>query len=270
MGAGYKKYEGRPTWLPDIDPAKETPWLDGTLPGDRGFDPLGLAKPQEFLQMELESLDQNKAINAPGAIKGQLATKADVVSTNSLSPYSEVFGLARFRECELMHGRWCMLATLGIVVSEGLTGVSWIDAGKVELAGAQYFNQGLPFDVGTVSWIEFTAMLGVEYYQHRARHREAPVPGRGLRPPRLCRLRAGRPPEGGGDQARPLRRGLHVRDGHPGPALQHRGAGEPDQVRQPLLRKHWRREQNRGCEPLRAVGIVGNFWGFIQLAERRQ
>merc|ERR1719161_3042380 len=69
-----RKYEGRPTWLPDIDPAKETPWLDGTLPGDRGFDPLGLAKPQEFLQMELDSLDQNKAINAPGAIKGQLAT----------------------------------------------------------------------------------------------------------------------------------------------------------------------------------------------------
>ena len=161
-----RKYEGRPTWLPDIDPAKETPWLDGTLPGDRGFDPLGLAKPQEFLQMELDSLDQNKAINAPGAIKGQLATKADVVSTNSLSPYSEVFGLARFRECELMHGRWCMLATLGIVVSEGLTGVSWIDAGKVELAGAQYFNQGLPFDVGTVSWIEFAAMLGVEYYRN--------------------------------------------------------------------------------------------------------
>merc|ERR1712118_214638 len=60
-------------------------------------------------------------------------------STNSLSPYSEVFGLARFRECELMHGRWCMLATLGIVVSEGLTGVSWI---------------------------EFAAMLGVEYYRN--------------------------------------------------------------------------------------------------------
>ena len=65
-----------------------------------------------------------------------------------------------------MHGRWCMLATLGIVVSEGLTGVSWIDAGKVELAGAQYFNQGLPFDVGTVSWIEFALMLGVEYYRN--------------------------------------------------------------------------------------------------------
>merc|ERR1711968_403021 len=65
-GAGYKKYDGRTTWLPDIDPAKETPWLDGSLPGDRGFDPLGLSKPQEFLQMDLDALDQNKAINKPG------------------------------------------------------------------------------------------------------------------------------------------------------------------------------------------------------------
>merc|ERR1739848_214292 len=148
--------------------------------------------------------------------------------------------------CELMHGRWCMLATLGIVVSEGLTGVSWIDAGKVELAGAQYFNQGLPFDVGTVSWIEFAAMLGVEYYRNTELDTEKRLyPGGAFDPlgfadsEQVDRLK-------GGDQARPLRHGLHVRDGHPGPALQHRGAGEPDQVRQPLLRKHWRREQNRG------------------------
>jgi len=165
-GAGYKKYDGRPTWLPDIDPSKETPWLDGTLPGDRGFDPLGLSKPQEFLQMDLDALDQNKAINKAGDIRGTIQTKADVVSTNSLSPYSEAFGIQRFRECELIHGRWCMLATLGIVVSEGLTGVSWTDAGKVELAQAQYFNLDLPFDIGTVSWIEFALMLGVEYYRN--------------------------------------------------------------------------------------------------------
>lgn len=116
--------------------------------------------------MDLDALDQNKAINKPGDIRGTIQTKADVVSTNSLSPYSEAFGLQRFRECELIHGRWCMLATLGIVVSEGLTGVSWTDAGKVELAQAQYFNLDLPFDVGTVSWIEFALMLGVEYYRN--------------------------------------------------------------------------------------------------------
>ena len=25
-------------------------WLDGTLPGDRGFDPLGLSRPSDFVQ----------------------------------------------------------------------------------------------------------------------------------------------------------------------------------------------------------------------------
>jgi len=38
---------GEDLWLPNTErPA----WLDGTLPGDRGFDPLGLAKPNEYLQ----------------------------------------------------------------------------------------------------------------------------------------------------------------------------------------------------------------------------
>jgi len=37
-------------WLPNTTrPA----WLDGSLPGDRGFDPLGLSKPTEYLQVSL-------------------------------------------------------------------------------------------------------------------------------------------------------------------------------------------------------------------------
>jgi hypothetical protein len=37
-----------PLWLPNTErPA----WLDGSLPGDRGFDPLGLSKPVEYLQV---------------------------------------------------------------------------------------------------------------------------------------------------------------------------------------------------------------------------
>lgn len=35
-------------WLPNtVRPA----WLDGSLPGDRGFDPLGLSKPTEYIQV---------------------------------------------------------------------------------------------------------------------------------------------------------------------------------------------------------------------------
>lgn len=35
-------------WLPNTE---RPSWLDGSLPGDRGFDPLGLAKPTEYLQV---------------------------------------------------------------------------------------------------------------------------------------------------------------------------------------------------------------------------
>ncbi len=58
-----------------------------------------------------------------------------------------MFGLNRFRETELIHGRWAMLATLGVIVAEATTGVAWQDAGKVELDGASYLGLGLPFTV---------------------------------------------------------------------------------------------------------------------------
>lgn len=35
-------------WLPNTERPE---WLDGSMPGDRGFDPLGLAKPTEYLQV---------------------------------------------------------------------------------------------------------------------------------------------------------------------------------------------------------------------------
>ncbi|MDG2870716.1 chlorophyll a/b-binding protein, partial [Vibrio parahaemolyticus] len=115
----------RPLWYPG---AKAPEYLDGSLVGDYGFDPFGLGKPAEYLQFELDSLDQNLAKNVAGDIIGTRTELADVKST-PFQPYSEVFGLQRFRECELIHGRWAMLATLGALTVEWLTGVTWQDAG---------------------------------------------------------------------------------------------------------------------------------------------
>lgn len=122
-----KRNSDRPLWYPG---AKAPEWLDGSLVGDYGFDPFGLGKPAEYLQFDLDSLDQNLAKNMAGDIIGTRFETSEVSST-PFQPYSEVFGLQRFRECELIHGRWAMLATLGALAVEWLTGVTWQDAGKV-------------------------------------------------------------------------------------------------------------------------------------------
>ncbi|NBH87208.1 hypothetical protein D3Z56_31190, partial [Lachnospiraceae bacterium] len=136
----------RPLWFPG---AKAPEYLDGSLVGDYGFDPFGLGKPVEYLQFDLDSLDQNLAKNEFGAVIGTRTESSDVKST-PFQPYSEVFGLQRFRECELIHGRWAMLATLGALTVEWLTGITWQDAGKVELVeGSSYLGQPLPFSIST-------------------------------------------------------------------------------------------------------------------------
>jgi len=162
-GVGYRKYDGDALWLPSTT---RPVWLDGSLPGDRGFDPLGLAKPVEYLQFDLDQLDQNQPVNKAGGLLGSFKPKADEVSARPLQPYSELFGLQRFRECELIHGRWAMLATLGVIAAESLTGISWVDVGKVQLDGARYLNFELPFSISQLLWIEVILMFGVEVYRN--------------------------------------------------------------------------------------------------------
>jgi len=62
-----------------------------------------------------------------------------------------------------------MLATLGVIASELQTGVSWVDAGKVELEQAQYANVNLPFDVTTLVIIETLLVGGAELYRNTER-----------------------------------------------------------------------------------------------------
>lgn len=149
-------------------PTAEAPeWLDGSLPGDRGFDPWGLSKPTEYLQFDLDGLDQNAATNPAGNVVGKVKSQPDQVSTDSLAPYSEVFGLTRFRECELIHGRWAMLAVLGCLIGEAVTGVAWQNAGLVEATGGYtYWGNPLPFTGSQVIWFEVLSVGFVEVYRN--------------------------------------------------------------------------------------------------------
>ncbi|CAI0471241.1 unnamed protein product [Linum tenue] len=158
-----KPSTGRPLWYPG---AQAPEWLDGSLVGDYGFDPFGLGKPAEYLQFDLDSLDQNLAKNLAGDVIGT-RTETDDVKSTPFQPYSEVFGLQRFRECELIHGRWAMLATLGALTVEWLTGVTWQDAGKVELVeGSSYLGQPLPFSLTTLIWIEVLVIGYIEFQRN--------------------------------------------------------------------------------------------------------
>ena len=47
-------------------------YLDGSLPGDAGFDPFGLSKPVEYLQFDLDGLDNSAAVNPYGRVIGKL------------------------------------------------------------------------------------------------------------------------------------------------------------------------------------------------------
>ncbi|GAX79424.1 hypothetical protein CEUSTIGMA_g6865.t1 [Chlamydomonas eustigma] len=171
-GAGYRKYSGDALWLPNTTRPE---WLDGTLPGDRGFDPLGLARPGTFVQIGVDGQDQNLAKNEKGGVEAIFQTNEEIVPDNGLSPYSEVFGLLRFRECEVIHGRWAMLAALGCVVAELSTGVSWVDAGKVELDGASYAGLSLPWTMTQLIWIEVISVGFVEFQRNSVIEPEARV-----------------------------------------------------------------------------------------------
>ena len=154
---------GEALWLPNTARPDR---LDGSLPCDRGFDPLGLSKPTEYLQIELDQLDQNAATNKPGRILGSFSTGAEEVSTDSLQPYSEVFGLQRFRECELMHGRWAMLGALGVLAAEASTGVAWQDAIALEYAQPQYANLDLGLDIHPLAVANSLLMGGIELFRN--------------------------------------------------------------------------------------------------------
>ncbi|KAJ6987274.1 chlorophyll a-b binding protein CP29.3 [Populus alba x Populus x berolinensis] len=141
--------------------------------GDRGFDPFALGKPAEYLQFDLDSLDQNLAKNLAGDVIG-VRVDATEVKPTPFQPYSEVFGLQRFRECELNHGRWAMLGTLGAIAVE----LSPVLHGKMQermlkmksyvelIEGSSYLGQPLPFSLTTLIWIEVIVIGYIEFQRN--------------------------------------------------------------------------------------------------------
>jgi len=133
-------------------------YLDGTLPGDAGFDPAGLSKPVEYLQFELDSLNQSAAINPIGGVIGKLKKVDNKPTERTIVPFNEAFDIVRFRECELQHSRWAMLGLVGVIFAEQSTGISWADAGKVLNEQPSYLGFDINVPLKTLVLIEVLAM----------------------------------------------------------------------------------------------------------------
>ncbi|CAK9867323.1 unnamed protein product [Sphagnum jensenii] len=100
-------------WLPG---QPRPPYLDGSAPGDFGFDPLGLGEVPENLE--------------------------------------------RYKESELIHSRWAMLAVPGVLLPEALGLGNWVNAQKwaaVPNGQATYLGQPVP-------WGTLPIILAVEAF----------------------------------------------------------------------------------------------------------
>lgn len=106
-------------WLPG---QTRPPYLDGSAPGDFGFDPLGFGEVPENLE--------------------------------------------RFKESELIHARWAMLAIPGVLIPEALGLGNWVSAQKwAATPNGQATYMGQPVPWGTlpiILAIEFIAIAFVE------------------------------------------------------------------------------------------------------------
>lgn len=162
---------GRPLWFPG---AKAPEWLDGSIIGDYGFDPLSLGKPAEYVQIDFDNRDEKLGRIVFGDAIGTIKKSGDEIAATPFQPYSEVFSITRFRENEVIHGRWAMLGVLGALSVEAFTGVTWQDAGKIELEqGSTYFGLPLPFSITALVVIEVLLIGYIEFQRNSILEPEA-------------------------------------------------------------------------------------------------
>ena len=66
-------------------------WLDGSLPGDRGFDPFALGKKSEYLQFSPDALDGSAAKNPSGNVIGKVKATDNKPKARTLAVRARTF-----------------------------------------------------------------------------------------------------------------------------------------------------------------------------------
>ena len=98
---------------------------------------------------------------APAHLKGTLPGD---FGFDPLNLAKEPALLARFREAEVLHGRWAMLGITGLVTAEAMGYPNYIQVGKAAAVdGPSYLGQALPYNLAAVAIFQFVAMAFVEF-----------------------------------------------------------------------------------------------------------
>ena len=71
-------------------------WLDGSLPGDRGFDPFELGKKSEYLQFSPDALDGSAAKNPSGNVIGKVKATDNKPKARTLAVRARTFFVVSF------------------------------------------------------------------------------------------------------------------------------------------------------------------------------
>jgi len=109
---------------------------------------------------------------------------ADLAGNYGFDPLNlsrEPSSMARFREAEVVHGRWAMLGVAGCLAVELLGFGNWYDAPLWAVdgssAGPTWFGVAVPFDLNTLLGVEFVAMAAAESSRGSAEPEKRVYPG---------------------------------------------------------------------------------------------
>ena len=102
------------------------------LRSDFGFDPLGLGSDPELLAKCAFPLHccTRRCCSPPRARRPRCALQATPLALSHTRPH-------RFRENEVIHGRWAMLGAAGIIAVEATGAGNWIDAQTWPITGGK-------------------------------------------------------------------------------------------------------------------------------------
>jgi len=159
--------------LPRAAGGGRAPWLDGSLAGDYGFDPLGLSAPGGNWWGGLGGAEDKAGGEAP-------STPTDGGRAGALAAPAGNPALARLAEAEILHARWAMLGALGCLVPEALALLAGVDVGpeprwwavggaklrgdfEINYAGIKGFRIAGRQGVGVIALCQLFLMGGPEY-----------------------------------------------------------------------------------------------------------